>query len=83
MNIASYIQSQEPVASWTTLKKLAMLTRFCRNKGMDIETATTAEMKVFFNKKILDFIKGEFEADSEKEKIAVAREDIETIDFTT
>lgn len=87
MDIVGYINTQEPVASWTTAKKQKMLDRFCEARGYE-ETVIDNEgniipnpltRKEFMNSDLENYIIKMFRSDAERE----ARETlvIEEIDF--
>ena len=77
IDIVQFLNTQEPVASWTTAKKQALLGRFCKARGyteqyvLDENGEPTAELiqtkKDFMNEDILNYIKIMFRADSERE----------------
>ena len=67
INIVDYINSQEPVASWTTVKKQEMLDRFCEARGYDEGSGLTKAQ--FMDKDILNYIKVMVDGNAREEAI--------------
>jgi hypothetical protein len=70
IDIVQFINTQEPVKSWTNAKKQGLLDRFCKARGYQ-ETIygepNTQTKKDFMNQELLNYVKIMFEADAERE----------------